>query len=168
MCLSFRRDFAPSITRQFWVLFLLKYSFCSSESKLELIRLSHRNSPTDLRQREREIYGYGKYGWISIAKRNKNWQFVDFRNKLLYYLKNILWWKWHQLNICLIDSNDSISYTNVLVCMYTFYIKKGLRNLRKCIISRGQQSRLILKYSNIHKFQLNNSFNKKVIFDIKS
>lgn len=87
MCLSFRRDFAPSITRQFWVLFLLKYSFCSSESKLELIRLSHRNSPTDLRQREREIYGYGKYGWISIAKRNKNWQFVDFRNKLLYYLK---------------------------------------------------------------------------------
>lgn len=46
--------------------------------------------------------------------------------------------------------------------------KKGLCNLRKCIISRGQQSRLILKYSNIQKFQLNNSFNKKVIFDIKS
>lgn len=49
-----------------------------------------------------------------------------------------------------------------------FIKKKGLCNLRKCIISRGQQSRLILKYSNIQKFQLNNSFNKKVIFDIKS
>lgn len=65
---------------------------------------------------------------------------------------------------------DSISYTNVLVCMYTFSKKKkeGLCNLRKCIVSSGHQSRLILKYSNIQKFQLNNSFNKKVIFDIKS
>lgn len=50
-----------------------------------------------------------------------------------------------------------------------FIKKKSLCNLRKCIIlSRGQQSRLILKYSNIQKFQLNSSFNKKVIVDIKS
>lgn len=52
--------------------------------------------------------------------------------------------------------------------VHFLYKKKGLCNLRKCIISRGQKSRLILKYSNIQKFQLNNSFNKKVIFDIKS
>lgn len=54
------------------------------------------------------------------------------------------------------------------VCTLFIKKKKGLCNLRKCIISRGQQSRLILKYSNIQKFQLNSSFNKKVIFDIKS
>lgn len=52
--------------------------------------------------------------------------------------------------------------------VHFLYKKKDLCNLRKCIISRGQQSRLILKYSIIQKFQLNNSFNKKVIFDIKT
>lgn len=54
------------------------------------------------------------------------------------------------------------------VCTLFIKKKKGLCNQRKCIISRGQQSRLILKYSNIQKFQLNSSFNKKVIVDIKS
>lgn len=54
--------------------------------------------------------------------------------------------------ICLIDTRDSISYTKVLVHMYTFNKKKkGLGNLRKYIISRGQQSRLIFKYCHIHK-----------------
>lgn len=53
----------------------------------------------------------------------------------------------------LVDSNDSISYTNVMYVHFLFK-KRGLCNLRKCIISRGQQSRLILKYSHIHKCQL--------------